>query len=600
MMNRNVWSFVPVLFLIFPILVGCQVEKDDVSYYVAPDGSDTAPGTAENPLASIQKAIDLITRASGDSVDYRIVLKEGMHTLHEPVVIDESLGKAGKLTLCPDGESAPVVSGGKRIEGKWVEVEDHHWVVQVEDEFNQLFAGDDRLTRARWPNGPEYIHPIEVRVGERYMQFGNEVNLDFHPNGETLLCATGQWHFIRQKIESTDQQDRSIRTTGEIGPECSSTKVRLHDRIYFENAIEFLDREGEWFLDKERGELHLVSKSDPNTGEFFYPKLETLFLVEGASGMPVSNIIFQGLSFRHTTWKLTEAERKGIQAGYWGTTVGKPVYSPPAALMFRNSEKCGIADCTFENLGEGALAFEEGTGEVSITDNVFRDVGSNVVQVARISNFVGRGHPLHYDYEKKEQAPHTFTIANNHFQDGASVDLGGVGIVVGYANHITIRNNLIEDFPYTGISVGWRWGDDGTLTNSHHNIIEYNKIRRCMKYLSDGSGIYTVGNQPGTRIENNWIYDLSGGEMLLEGIYTDEGSGSMVISGNYTNRIKNHDYKGHRNLWETMVIENNGCEGACENILEVENERVRVCDFPDHLPPDTTVFGLLKEDENGI
>jgi hypothetical protein len=47
--------------------------------------------------------------------------------------------------------------------------------------------------------------------------------------------------------------------------------------------------------------------------------------------------------------------------------------------------------------------------------------------------------------------------------------------------------------------------------------------------LSDGGGIYTLGNMPGTIIRDNHIHDNGGAP---GGIYLDEGSGFIEITGN--------------------------------------------------------------------
>jgi hypothetical protein len=55
-----------------------------------------------------------------------------------------------------------------------------------------------------------------------------------------------------------------------------------------------------------------------------------------------------------------------------------------------------------------------------------------------------------------------------------------------------------------------------------------------MRELQDGGAIYTLGNQPGTLIAGNHIHDNPGGP---GGIYLDEGSGFIEISGNAVYRV---------------------------------------------------------------
>ena len=175
---------------------------------------------------------------------------------------------------------------------------------------------------------------------------------------------------------------------------------------------------------------------------------------------------------------------------------------------------------------------------MNIENNTFQDIGSNVIQIGRISNYIGEGHPLHLDYKDEEDAPAFNVVTNNHLKNVATVDKGGVGILIAYSNNNKISHNLIEGAPYTGISVGWRWGNDGLLTNAHHNEISYNHIRNCMEYLGDGGAI--------------------------------------------------------KNLWETMTIKNNGCDD-CENTLEAIGEIAKYSDFGDNLPPDPSIYGIQNK-----
>lgn len=589
------YPFLMVILCYLCLNMGCKGKSEQYRFYIGTNGDDNNSGLGlDEPLASIEKAIDLISQKKWDDPDitFEILLKGGRYELNRSVRLSSKALQQHKIHFEALKNEKVIVSGGKVIDKEWINIGENLWSTSVKENFKQLFQGERRLVRARWPNEKYYLHPSTLDTSEKWMAFPDSVSLSFSVDGNMEMVTTGKWHFIRQRLATLDTDKNRITTQTEIGPECSSTKVGLYDRIYFENHFDFLDIENEWYLDTATNTLFLFSRTNPNDSEFHFPIIESLFLVEGTKESPI-NVSFKGITFEHSTWRYSDNERKGIQAGAWGTEIGKPVYLPSAAVVMKYAEDGIISNCTFQNLGEGAIALEEGCHGNIIDNNIFKDIGSNVVQIARISDFVGRDHPLHFDYLDKEIAPSNNVIKNNHFINGSSIDNGGVAIWVGYANHTKISNNLIEDFPYTGISVGWRWGNDGKLTNTHNNEISFNRIRNCMEYLSDGGAIYTVGNQPGTMIMDNWISDISGGELLIEGIYTDEGSGGMLVSNNYINNVQNYDYKAHRNLWETMVIENNGCE-KCENELKVENEYVRYSDFPNNIPMDSTKYGLLK------
>ena len=584
------------LFVLVSLFTSCQSEPKGNVLYVAVNGDDNSNGTTiDKPLRSVQKALELIQHRASKEVEdsIEIILREGVYQLTEPIIIDNSYSFKS-LKIKANMNEKVIISGGKDIGDLWIEKSENIWEINVENDFNQLFSDDQRLQRARWPNKGEYLHPEKLNVSERWMTFSDSVALNFTATAQTELVATGIWHFIRQRLESVDTSENTIVTKTEIGPECSSTKVRPLDRIYFENNIEFLDSEGEWFLNKDTNVLSMFSSSNPNENSFYYPAIETLFHIKGEKDKSIANLNFEGLTFEYTTWNFPEEERKGIQAGFWGTEVGKPVFSPPAALMMTYTDNSNILNCHFKNLGEGAIALGAGVKHTTIDRNTFTDIGSNVIQIGRISNFIGEGHPLHLDYKDESDATAFNSVLNNHLYNITTVDNGGIGVLITYSNNNKISHNLIEGAPYTGISVGWRWGNDGLLTNAHHNEISYNHIRNCMEYLGDGGAIYTVSNQPGTIVTHNWIHSIGGGAAMAEGIYTDQGSGNMTISDNYVYDVQGHDYVGHKNLWETMTIKNNGCDD-CENTLEAIGEIAKYSDFGDNLPPDPSIYGIQNK-----
>ena len=96
-----------------------------------------------------------------------------------------------------------------------------------------------------------------------------------------------------------------------------------------------------------------------------------------------------------------------------------------------------------------------------------------------------------------------------------------------------------------------------------------------MQELHDGGAIYTLGNQPGTLIAGNHIHDNRGGP---GGIYLDEGSGFIEITGNsvyqvptpmnYNNRAQNRikTCREHDNFFQVQsppqqVVDKAGIRG---------------------------------------
>jgi parallel beta-helix repeat protein len=114
-----------------------------------------------------------------------------------------------------------------------------------------------------------------------------------------------------------------------------------------------------------------------------------------------------------------------------------------------------------------------------------------------------------------------------------------VGIFAGYTEGLVIENNELVDMPYTGISIGWGWTLEAPPLKN--NIIRRNRIHNVMNLLADGAGIYTLSKQPGTRIVENYISNITrspwAGDFPISGIYLDERSSLITLNNNLLENV---------------------------------------------------------------
>ena len=145
-------------------------------------------------------------------------------------------------------------------------------------------------------------------------------------------------------------------------------------------------------------------------------------------------------------------------------------------------------------------------------------------------------------------------ISNNYITRVADTYWSSPGITAYYTDHLEISNNHLEKLPYSGISVGWGWVYCTDSTTCHDNLIKNNFISEIMTECFDGGGVYTLGQQPGTRIEENYI---RGCRFPYGALYLDGGSAGIDVTNNVTEDtcayFMNSPADGENNVYHNYV-----------------------------------------------
>ena len=122
-------------------------------------------------------------------------------------------------------------------------------------------------------------------------------------------------------------------------------------------------------------------------------------------------------------------------------------------------------------------------------------------------------------------------IEDCRFRHGGRFNPEGTAVFVTHASDCRTEHNEIDDWYYSGITVGYTWGYKGSV--AQRNRIAYNRISRLGQHeLSDMGGIYTLGTSFGTVVCNNVITDVFGYDKSAWGLYADEGSEGIVFENN--------------------------------------------------------------------
>jgi hypothetical protein len=161
-----------------------------------------------------------------------------------------------------------------------------------------------------------------------------------------------------------------------------------------------------------------------------------------------------------------------------------------------------------------------------------------------------------------EQAASGNIVKNNLVETCGQELFGAVGVWVGLAAKTTIARNEIRSLPYTGVSVGWMWWNpqsrpEPRQTPCRENTVEQNHIHHVMQTLSDGGGIYTLGDQPDSFLRGNVIHDVPAnvGRAESNGMFLDQGTGEFVIEDNLIYGIDRSPLRFHKG-WKNLVRNN--------------------------------------------
>lgn len=491
---------------------------------VSPDG-------AVKTLAQARDAARAQRRA-GVTGSVTIRISDGTYYLAETLVLTP---EDSDTTWEAAPGARPVISGG-RVIGGWKKAAGALWTADASGPgFRQLFVSGRRAQRARTPNFGYYridgASPQDKPLQLHYR--GNDIKPAWAERGDVEVVASFAWADIRMPVVKVDEAAHVATLT--LDPRPSNKEADA--RYYIENAPDGLDTAGEWYLDRQ---THTVSYwpmpgENMQSEQVVAPALVQLLRFEGKpeAGQVVRKVTFRGLQFAHADWSMDAK-------GYADTQAAVPA---PAAIEATGVEDCTFERCTVAHAGGYAIHLGRGSKRNKVLASEFFDLGGGGLRVGEAQQFAD---------ERLQNFENV--MADNHLHDLGLVYAPAVGIWVLQSGRNQIVHNHIHDLFYTAISVGWTWGY--AANQSKGNIIEYNHLHDIGKeVLSDMGGIYTLGEQPGTRIRNNLIHDIASFTYGGWGIYPDEGSSEMLIENNIVYNCKSAGF--HQHYGRENVVRNN-------------------------------------------
>lgn len=527
--------------------------------WVAPDGSDVAAGTPDAPLATPLQARDEIRRQKPR--DGAIVtLRGGTYRLAQTLQLDES---DSNVTFRAAPGETPILDGGQLLSNWQKSDKNRLWTHDIARPVRQLWKDAYPLQMVRWPAENDVLARLFDEDSQSVQLPGEGLEWLRDENNWRGLTMQIDSHFAPMTVSIRDIETAPNGDLRVLPP--PRQRARLMDfvlthpvhrspyraPVYFEGGVALLNRPGGrgfWVCEEtpQGARLWFSSGSTPSK-TMVAPHLETLVSVKGAT-RPVENLRFEGVSFQHAGWNGLRDGFISMQAFVeWGNQAEQGRRAP-GAVEVENARGLNFSDCLFRENGTHGLVFKKATQNCTIENNRFLDLSGGAIVIESL------------DLSKPSRDD---VVKGNYIRRIGLEMSGNAGIFGGYCQNLRIENNDIADCPYTGISLGWGWLRPNDVAGN--NRIRGNRIARVVNRLDDGAGIYLLGMQPKTVVENNVLRDIIRPErsptrpMPAAAIYLDEGSTGITVRDN---RIVNCQQPFHFNRnGADNVVENNSVDG---------------------------------------
>ncbi|MBR6107528.1 MAG: carbohydrate-binding protein [Oscillospiraceae bacterium] len=581
---------------------------DSVILYVSPDGDDSSAGTEAAPLRTMEGARAAVRKLNGTvSGDIIVRFADGVYRMTEPVHFSpEDSGKNGHRVIYEAAEGAnPVFSGAVQVTG-WKQYNDKLWAAPLSRDYKlrNFYVNDHRagmgskgvgakggygeysITAGQadwaWDSGKK-SDGITYNAADLPHITTNTDDLEV-VNGttwnENIVCSRDIKYENGSFILLMQQPYGSIAQTPGWGAGFSTGGWHT---LY--NAFEFVDSPGEFFFDKTKQMLYYypLDGEDMSAADAEAPVTEQLIVIEGEStGSRVENLTFRGLTFAHTDYQLTNVGgshgKTTCQAAQsytafadsnWHNRKYEMADTLPGMIDVKNAASLEFTGNVIKHSGADGLNMSNDVVDSVISGNYVTDITSSGITV---------GHPQHIyigdaSWNNHEKFPvgveglcKNDTISDNLLYNISVVHgFGGcAAITVYYADSVKVLRNQIEKTAYNGIHLGWGWCNFKDSTTCRDNMICYNRVINALNRLHDSGGIYTIGQMPGTVINENYIVGIpaGGAGAPTYGLHNDEGTAYIEendnvldISPNVTYTINCEDYgqKHHLTILRTYA-----------------------------------------------
>ncbi len=563
--------FMAVCFLFLSSIVAAAQTK----YYVSPSGSDDNPGTISAPLKTIEAARDKVRSINSSmSGDIFVYLRGGTYSVSSTIIFrPQDSGKNGYRIyyMAYPGET-PVLSGAEKVPG-WTQHKGNIYKAQLNrsTKLRNLYVNDKRalMTSKRvTARGGQGTYTVNAGQAEWAWTGGSKsdgvkYNTSDVPviasNKDDLEIVNGStWNenivCVRDIVTTSDYRALMLQQPyGAIAqtPGWGAAFVATGTHTIY-NAIEFMDSPGQFYFDKTEKLLYYYIRPGENmeTADVQAPVVEKLIDIAGESpSSRVKNITFNGITFANTEFNLVKVGNsygkttcQGANAfiafynDNWHNTQYELLDLHPGMITVNHCDSIDFTGNIIKHSGSDGINMANDVINCNITGNFITDITSSGITIGHPQHvYIGDG-GTHAKYAPGiEGICKNIIITNNLLYDiSTAPGFGGCAAITAYfVEGIKITHNHVENTAYNGIHLGWGWCNFLNSTTCKNNTISYNRIINVLNRLHDSGAIYTIGQNPGTTINENYVRGIPPATSgPTYGLHNDEGTAHIIENDN--------------------------------------------------------------------
>lgn len=492
---------------------------DGQKIFVSAVGDDSGDGSEEEPLRTLEKAIDVANEMREDSDKLiEILLREGTYSVTNTIKIINSQKDDPLLKISAYQDEKVTINAGVDIPLSAMSIADSDFTNAIIDKPNAGSVLQYNLKDAQ-------IEDLgEISLRGHLISDEKEAQAELSLNGEVQKLAGWPNGEYTGLIKPTDSNEYGKRTksgiangcsfqvnydrpsqwskpeqawlSGTIGPnyEFDYYPVSRFDseekRVYlsrgalekyytepyyrFENVPEELDEPGEYYIDRQSGMLYFYPPEDA-------PKDSVLTITMSTPTLDVSGKAPNSM-FRIENSKNIVFENLIFKGGRGSAITGK------------NNSNIQFINCEINSFGENGIRFDAST-DIKISDCKIHDVGQDGILFVSCGNY-------------KTLSPSNIVVSNNDIYNFARLERSyKTGIDFGYrCVGATAANNHIHNGPHAGM-----------IFYGVNNDIYGNEFDNLVTEFSDMDAMYcNNSNYPwerGNKIHNNYFHDIGKSSM---------------------------------------------------------------------------------------